>query len=113
MKSSPASARSRSRALSRAAVIKSLAHPSRLLVAEALAGGERSVGDLTALVGADVSTVSKHIAILKSAGIVEGEKRGQLVLYRLRCACFADFLGCVDTIVSDRLAQVRRGASCR
>lgn len=71
------------------------------------------MGDLTALVGADVSTVSKHIAILKSAGIVEGEKRGQLVLYRLRCACFADFLGCVDTIVSDRVAQVRRGASCR
>jgi DNA-binding transcriptional ArsR family regulator len=100
------------RARRRAAVIKALAHPSRLMIADALAAGERNVGELTTLVGADVSTVSKHLALLKNVGLVDADKRGQAVYYRLHCDCFAEFLGCVDTIARDRTAHLRRGMCC-
>ncbi len=44
----------------RARVAKALAHPSRLIILDAIADGERCVCELTELVGADQSTVSKH-----------------------------------------------------
>ena len=68
----------------RANVIKALAHPSRVLIASALIDGERCVCELTELVGADISTVSKHLSVMKNAGLVEIEKRGLNVYYRLR-----------------------------
>lgn len=64
----------------RAGVIKALAHPSRVLIAEALTDGELCVCDLTELVGADISTVSRHLSIMKTAGWVEVEKRGRELL---------------------------------
>ena len=60
----------------RANVIKALAHSSRVLIASALIDGERCVCELTELVGADISTVSKHLSVMKNAGLVEIEKRG-------------------------------------
>jgi DNA-binding transcriptional ArsR family regulator len=83
----------------RANVIKALAHPSRVLIAEALIDGERCVCELTELVGADISTVSKHLSVMKNAGLVEIEKRGLNVYYRLRCPCMMEFFRCVDLIV--------------
>jgi len=83
----------------RANVIKALAHPSRVLIAEALIDGERCVCELTELVGADISTVSKHLSVMKNAGLVEIEKRGLNVYYRLRCPCLMEFFRCVDLIV--------------
>ena len=61
----------------RARIAKALSHPSRLLMLDALAEGEMCVCDLTELVGADQSTVSKHLAVLKQAGIVEDRKKGR------------------------------------
>jgi ArsR family transcriptional regulator len=82
----------------RARVIKALAHPSRLLIADALADGEICVCDLTALVGADMSTVSKHLSVMKKVGLIESEKRGLNQFYRLSCPCLSDFFRCVDAI---------------
>ena len=76
----------------RAQVVKALAHPSRILIAEALIDGEQCVCELTELVGADMSTVSKHLSIMKAAGLVEVEKRGLNVFYRLRCQLPGRFL---------------------
>ena len=67
----------------RAAACKALGHPSRLRMIEALSERERCVGDLTKLVGVDVSTVSKHLALMKTAGVVVSEKRGLHIFYRL------------------------------
>lgn len=65
--------------------MKALAHPSRLLILdELLLHGERCVCELTKLVGADISTVSRHLAVLRVAGLVSDEKRGLQVFYRLR-----------------------------
>jgi ArsR family transcriptional regulator len=65
--------------------VKALAHPSRLLIVEELERhGERCVCELTKLVGSDMSTVSRHLGVLRVAGLVTSEKRGLQVFYRLR-----------------------------
>jgi ArsR family transcriptional regulator len=83
----------------RARIIKALGHPSRLFMVEELAKGERCVQDLTEMVGADMSTVSKHLAVLKTAGIVQDEKRGLMVYYSLRVPCILNFFGCVEAVL--------------
>ena len=60
----------------RAKIIKAMAHPSRLFIIEELNKKERCVGELTEMIGADASTVSKHLSVLKNAGLVFDEKRG-------------------------------------
>ncbi len=68
---------------------------------DALSTGEQCVCDLQARVGADMSTVSKHLSLLRSAGIVLSEKRGQQVWYRLRVPCLLSFFSCVDAVFAD------------
>lgn len=98
-KTSPEDARKRARLLERrTTVMKALAHPSRLAMVDALSSGERCVCDLQELVGADLSTVSKHLSLLKAAGVVLSEKRAQQVFYRLRVPCLLSFLSCVDAV---------------
>lgn len=82
----------------RVALIKALAHPARLAMAEFLQGGEKCVCDLRELVGSDLSTVSKHLAVMRTAGLLEMEKRGLNVFYRLRCPCLLSFFECVDSL---------------
>ncbi len=112
---SPEEVRRRSRRLEkRAQVIKALAHPSRLLMVDALSGGERCVCELQELVGADMSTVSKHLSLLKAAGVVLSEKRGQQVWYRLRVPCLLSVFSCVDAVFEDPdadLVELQRSAS--
>jgi len=84
----------------RAKIIKAMAHPSRLFIIEELSKQERCVGELTDMIGADASTVSKHLSILKNAGLVSDEKRGSSIYYTLRCNCILDFIGCVEDVLS-------------
>jgi DNA-binding transcriptional ArsR family regulator len=80
-----------------ARIVKGLAHPTRLLlVAELLRWKERCVCDLTTAVGADMSTVSRHLVLLRNAGIVTDEKRGQMVLYHLCTKQVKPFLRFVE-----------------
>lgn len=84
----------------RARIVKAMAHPTRLFLIDELArGGERCVCELTELVGSDMSTVSRHLAQLKNAGLVEDEKRGQMVFYRLRAKCISSFFGCIEDVM--------------
>ena len=53
------------------------------------------------MIGADVSTVSKHLALLKQAGVVIDERRGQQVFYRLRVPCILNFFGCVEAVLEE------------
>ncbi|MBN2428914.1 MAG: winged helix-turn-helix transcriptional regulator [Deltaproteobacteria bacterium] len=85
----------------RAKIFKALAHPSRVLIVEELADGERCVCDLTEKVGADISTVSKHLSVMKNAGLVLDEKRANQVFYRLRMPCILKFFDCVETVLED------------
>lgn len=87
----------------KAQVIKAMAHPSRLMMIDALADGERCVCELQELVGSDMSTVSKHLSVLKSAGIVNSRKEGLQVYYSLRVPCILKFLGCIDNVIREDL----------
>lgn len=92
----------------RAKIIKAMAHPTRLFIVDELSRRERCVCELTEMIGADVSTVSKHLAILREAGIVRDEKRGSKVHYNLRVPCILDFFSCVESVLASRAKQHAR-----
>ncbi len=87
----------------RARIAKALAHPTRLLLLDALGGKELCVGELTELAEADQSTVSKHLAILRDAGFLEMDKRGANSFYSVRCPCLDQFFGCFESVLRQRL----------
>src|SRR5256885_15069880 len=66
-----------------AAVGRALADPKRLCVLESLAGGELSVSDLSTTVGCQVPNMSQHLAVLRSAGLVQSRRDGSTADYRL------------------------------
>jgi ArsR family transcriptional regulator, virulence genes transcriptional regulator len=66
-----------------AAIARALSDPKRLCVLETLAGGERSVSDLSRDVGCQVPNMSQHLAVLRSAGLVAARRDGSTVYYRL------------------------------
>jgi len=66
-----------------AAIARALADPKRLCVLERLAEGERSVSDLSREVGCQVPNMSQHLAVLRSAGLVQSRRDGSTVFYRL------------------------------
>jgi DNA-binding transcriptional ArsR family regulator len=84
----------------RASVIKALAHPARLLMLDRLAEHEYCVCELAEMVGSNISTVSRHLAQLRQAGIVEDEKRGTQVFYHLTMPCVLQMFGCVEPVLS-------------
>jgi ArsR family transcriptional regulator len=92
----------------RARIVKALAHPSRLMMLDELSRGERCVCELRDLVGADLSTVSKHLATMRNAGIVEDDKRGVQVFYRLKVPCVLNFLGCVEAVLENQAREASR-----
>ena len=81
-----------------AQVFKALAHPGRLLMLDELSRGERCVCELAALVGSEMPTISRHLSQLRNAGIVEDEKRGAQVFYRLVTPCVMKFFECVTSV---------------
>ena len=95
----------------RAAIVKAMAHPTRLFIVDELSRKERCVCELRDMVGADISTVSKHLSVLKNAGILVDEKRGNQVFYRLSCPCLLDLFDCVEsalkTTAQKQLALVK------
>jgi len=96
----------------RARIIKAMAHPTRLFIVDELSRcREKCVWDLTHLIGSDMSTVSKHLSILKTVGIVQDEKRGNQVYYRLGIKCAMDFFGCVESVLRQNTQQQQR--ACR
>jgi DNA-binding transcriptional ArsR family regulator len=83
----------------RARIIKAMAHPTRLFIVDELSRGKKCVCELTEMIGADVSTVSKHLTVLKNAGVVRDEKRGAQVFYSLRVPCVLNFFSCVESVL--------------
>ena len=85
----------------RAKILKALAQPTRLFIVDQLANAdEKCVCELTEMIGADMSTVSKHLAILKEAGIVQDDKRGSQVYYQLRVKCVLNFFDCIESVMA-------------
>jgi len=87
---------------SRAEIFKALGHPSRLAMVVALSNGSLCVNELQQQVGSDISTVSKHLSVLRSVGLIESDKRGKQVFYSLRLPCILEVLDCADKALKER-----------
>jgi DNA-binding transcriptional ArsR family regulator len=99
----------------RAAIFKALGHPARLLIVEILRDGERCVCDLVDVSDGGWSTVSRHLSVLKAAGVVEDEKRGLQVYYKLSLPCVGTFLDCLsgESKEQDAKSPEAKGCGCR
>ncbi|MBF0300512.1 MAG: winged helix-turn-helix transcriptional regulator [Oligoflexia bacterium] len=80
-------------------IMKAMAHASRLVILDSLYKTEKCVCELVDLVGDDPSTVSKHLSVLKNAGIVDDDKRGLKVFYKLTCPCVIEYIDCIEKVV--------------
>jgi ArsR family transcriptional regulator, arsenate/arsenite/antimonite-responsive transcriptional repressor len=89
----------------RAQVAKAMGHPSRMLMLDVLRQKELCVCELAELVGADQSTVSRHLTILKQAGLVDDRKAGATVYHRLRVACLEGFFQCIESVLTTTLER--------
>jgi ArsR family transcriptional regulator len=99
---------------SRVRVVKAMAHPTRMFIVDELSRvGERCVCELTEMVGADMSTVSKHLSLLKNAGLIIDEKRGNQVYYRLRVPCILDFFRCIESVLECEAEGASKCRACR
>lgn len=82
----------------RSKIAKALAHPTRMHMLDALRERELCVGELTALVGSDQSTVSRHLNLIDRAGFLERRKEGTMNLYRLKTDGLEELWECVDRV---------------
>ena len=88
-----------SQAKIRSEILKALAHPVRVLIVHALTGGDRCVCELNALVDIDQSNISRHLAVLKRAGIIADRRDGMRVFYRLQTPCILKAFECAVEVV--------------
>lgn len=105
MKRQPPNAREMALIAAKANILKALGHPTRLWMAEQLADGEKCVCELAEFIDADFSTISKHLSVLKQAGVVEDEKRGKQVYYRLKVPCILKYLPCVEAVIKANVQE--------
>jgi ArsR family transcriptional regulator len=89
----------------KADVFKAMGHPLRLGVIEFLKDGEKCVCEIVEEVGTEISNVSKHLSVLKKAGIVADRRDGLKVMYSLTMPCAIDFAKCVEGVVIQRLVK--------
>jgi len=88
-------------------IFKALAHPMRICMLEKLKDRPWCVCELAVEVGIDKSVASKHLTQLKSVGLIQDEKRGTLVEYRLAAPCILEMAACAErTILGNRRQQL-------
>ncbi len=80
----------------RANLLKALAHPARLYITDCLDNRSLCVEELTELIGSDMSTISKHLRVLKEAGVVKDTRDGRRIYYSLAVPCVLSFFGCLE-----------------
>ncbi|MDY0126571.1 MAG: metalloregulator ArsR/SmtB family transcription factor [Candidatus Cloacimonadaceae bacterium] len=81
-----------------AGVFKALAHSTRLIILDKLREKEHCVCELQEVIGSDMSTVSRHLSVLRNAGIVSSRKVNNQVIYWLLYPCVLDAFHCVMDI---------------
>jgi DNA-binding transcriptional ArsR family regulator len=74
-------------------VFSALAHPVRREVLRLLRDGPLTAGDRAAQVAVATPTMSRHFATLKDAGLIQAEKVGNTIRYRLNASVAEELLG--------------------
>jgi len=88
-----------------AEVLKALAHPLRLAIIQFLAEEEKCVCDIVEYTGTSQSNISRHLSIMKRAGILSDRKEGLSVYYRLNMPCALNFFKCVKDIMETQISE--------
>ncbi len=86
----------------KAAILTAAGNPIRLAIIEFLSGGEQCVCDIVRCVGARRSNVSRHLGVLRKAGIVQSRKEGLRIIYSLKVPCIVEFLSCVTAALDEQ-----------
>jgi len=89
----------------RVKIIKAMAHSTRLFIIDELSKNEKCVCELQKMIGDDFSTVSKHLTVLKNAGLVFSSKRGNQVFYKIDAKCACKMICCADNIIKIKLEK--------
>lgn len=97
--------------LLQAEVLRTLASPRRIEILHALATGPMEVGRLASSLGASQPNVSQHLAVLRSAGLVEAERNGREVRYRLTDPDVIVACGLMRAVLERRLTRLAGLAS--
>lgn len=80
----------------RVVILKAMAHPTRLFILDQLKAGALCVCEINEMIDADVSTISKHLSVLKNAGLVSSVKQGLQVHYSLEMPCMLESFQCIE-----------------
>src|SRR5579859_4051384 len=91
-----------------ATIGKALASPHRLELLDLLGQGERSVDELAHELGQSLANTSAHLQVLRQARLVDSDKRGLNVVYRLAAPQVFDLWRSVRDLGTARLAEVDR-----
>lgn len=94
-------------------MIAGLAHPIRVAIADLLKDGEVCVCEIAERVGAERSNVSRHLAVMLKAGVVQTRKEGLQVFYSLRTPCILNFLSCATRTLEHNLKEEAKALAGR
>jgi DNA-binding transcriptional ArsR family regulator len=88
-----------------ASILKALGQPTRLQILELLENGERCVCEIFPAINQEQANVSKHLSILKQAGILESRKEGLRILYRIKTPEILDLLTGVSKLLKTQARE--------
>ncbi len=88
-----------------AELCKVLTDPKRLALLDALRSDDRSVGELADAIGATLANTSQHLAVMRTARLVEGHRDGTTIRYRIAEPAITAACDIVGGIVARRLAR--------
>jgi rhodanese-related sulfurtransferase/biotin operon repressor len=91
-----------------ARVAKALGSGRRAEVIDLLANGERSVESIASEIEMSVANASQHLQVLRRAGLVSSRRRGTSILYRLASPDVVMLWRALQSVASDRVAEVDR-----
>ena len=88
-----------------AEIAKAIAHPLRIAIIDFLKDGQQCVCDIAEHVGSERSNVSRHLAVMVGAGVLEYRKEGLEVIYKLRAPCILKFFSCVTVCLKQQAKE--------
>ncbi len=91
-----------------AEIAKALAHPIRVAIVDFLKDGPQCVCDIAHHIGSERSNVSRHLALMTAAGILDYHKDGLKVIYALKCPCIFDFFTCITTVIRQQANENKK-----
>jgi ArsR family transcriptional regulator len=89
----------------KAELFKALSHPGRVKMLEALRTGEKTVGELQALLDDEPGSASQHLALLRARNIVVARKEGNNIFYSVRDPLLFRILDAAREIFSNQLVD--------